>query len=165
MMALANGKGASGVVAANLPFGVGTRVSPDAAKYEKAHATYVALQGKALGSGGTDAARATINEAVPTYDKPQSAMVSGITNQLNNLDLAHLKTQMLTPTYQQGDEKGFTQKSAAFDNVIKPSMMPAITPILQLSGAQQRAAVQSAVKSNPSLRPAFEMLFNNGMLK
>jgi hypothetical protein len=165
MMALAKGKGTSGAVAGFLPSGVSTRISPDAAKYEKAHATYVALQGKALGSGGTDAARATIDEAVPTYEKPQSAMISGITNQLNNLDLAHLKTQMLTPTYQQGDEKGFTQKSAAFDNVIKPSMMPAIAPVLQLSGAQQRAAVQSAVKSNPSLRPAFEMLFNNGMLK
>lgn len=161
MIGLANNKGVSGAVAGNLPFGAGSRISPDAAKYEKLHATYVALQGKALGGGGTDAARATIDEAVPTYDKPQSAMVSGLQTQLNNLDMAHLKTQFLTPTYQKGDEKTYTAQSAAFDQNIKPSMIPA----LQLSGDAQRSAVQAAIKANPSLRSSFEWAFNNGMLK
>jgi hypothetical protein len=161
MLQLAQNKGLGGAAVGVLPSSVGTRISPDAATYQKAHATYVALQGKALGSGGTDAARATIDEAVPTYDKPQSAMVTGLTNQLNNLDLAHLKTQFLTPTYQRGDEKAYTQQSAAFDQNVKPSMMP----ILQLSGPQQRAAVQAAIKANPALRPNFEWAFNNGLLR
>jgi hypothetical protein len=119
------------------------------------------LQGKALGSGGTDAARATIDEAVPTYDKPQSAMVSGLGTQLNNLDISHLKTQFLTPVYQRGDEKAFTQQSAAFDQNVKPSM----APVLMMNGPQQRAAVQAAIKANPSLRANFEWAFNNGLLK
>lgn len=161
MLGLAQNKGAGGSAIGLLPEGVSTRISPDAAKYQKLHATYVSLQGKALGGGATDAARATIDEAVPTYDKPQPAMVSGIQTQLNNLDLAHLKTQFLTPTYQQGDEKAYTQQSAAFDQNIKPTMIPA----LQLSGDQQRAAVQAAVKANPSLKPNFEWAFNNGLLK
>lgn len=161
MIGLAQNKGIGGSMVGVMPSAIGTKISPDAAEYQKLHATYVALQGKALGSGGTDAARATIDEAVPTYDKPQSAMVSGLTTQLNNLDLAHLKTQFLTPTYQAGNEKQYTQQSAAFDQNIKPVMMP----ILQMSGGQQRAAVQAAVKANPSLRANFEWAFNNGMLK
>lgn len=161
MINLAHNKGAVGSAIGVLPESVGTKISPDAATYQKLHATYVALQGKALGSGGTDAARATIDEAVPTYDKPQSAMVGGLTTQLNNLDLSHVKTQFLTPIYQAGNEKTYTQQSAAFDQNIKPSMVPALT----LSGDAQRAAVQSAVKANPSLRSNFEWAFNNGLLK
>jgi hypothetical protein len=162
MMDLANNKGLGGaIVGSALPENISTRLSPDAAKYQKLHATYVALQGKALGSGGTDAARATIDEAVPTYDKPQSAMVSGLGTQLNNLDISHVKTQFLTPIYQRGDEKAFTQQSAAFDQNIKPSM----APILMMNGPQQRAAVQAAIKANPSLRANFEWAFNNGLLK
>lgn len=161
MIDLANKKGAGGMAVGLLPSGVSTRISPEAAKYQKLHATYVALQGKALGAGGTNEARATINESVPTYDKPQSAMVSGLQTQLNNLDLAHLKTQYLTPTYQKGDEKAYTAQSAAFDQNIKPSMIGA----LQMQGDQQRAAVQAAIKANPSLRANFEWAFNNGMLK
>lgn len=161
MLSLAGNKGAVGTAVGVLPESVSTKVSPDAAKYQKLHATYVALQGKALGASGTNEARATINESVPTYDKPQSAMVSGLQTQLNNLDMAHLKTQFLTPIYQKGDEKGFTQQSAAFDQNIKPTMLP----VLQLSGPQQRAAVQAAIKANPSLRSNFEWAFDNGMLK
>ncbi|WP_176136830.1 lytic transglycosylase domain-containing protein [Paraburkholderia atlantica] len=161
MIHLAGNKGLAGGAIGLLPEGVSTRISPDAATYQKLHATYVALQGKALGSGGTDASRATIDEAVPTYDKPQPAMVQGLTTQLNNLDLAHLKTQFLTPIYQKGDEKSYTQQSAAFDQNIKPSMIP----MLQMSGEAQRASVQAAIKANPSLRANFEWAFNNGLLK
>lgn len=161
MMDLANKKGASGAAIGILPEGVSTKISPEAAEYQKLHATYVSMQGKALGSGGTDSSRATIDESVPTYDKPQSAMVSGLNTQLNNLDLSHVKTQFLTPIYQQGNEKTYTQQSAAFDQNIKPAMVPMLT----LSGPAQRAAVQAAVKANPSLRPNFEWAFSNGLLK
>jgi hypothetical protein len=161
MLDLAKNKGAVGTAVGVLPESISTKISPDAAKYQKLHATFVSLQGKALGGGATDAARATIDEAVPTYDKPQSAMMSGLQTQLNNLDMAHVKTQFLSPIYQKGDEKAFTQQSAAFDQNVKPSMVPALT----LSGEAQRAAVQAAVKDNPSLRANFEWAFNNGLLK
>lgn len=161
MLNIAHNQGIGGTVARMLPADVATRISNDAAEYQKAHANYVSLQGKALGSGGTDASRATLNEAVPTYDKPQDAKIAGLTNQLNQLDQMHMKTQFLTPMYSQGNEKTFTTQSAAFDQNIKPSMMP----IFQMSGDQQRAAVQAAVKANPSLRSNFEWAFNNGMLK
>jgi hypothetical protein len=161
MMDLANKKGIGGAAIGVLPEGVSTKISPEAAEYQKLHATYVSMQGKALGSGGTDSSRATIDEAVPTYDKPQTAMVSGLNTQLNNLDLSHVKTQFLTPIYQAGNEKAYTQQSAAFDQNIKPSMVP----ILTTSGGAQRAAVQAAVKANPALRSNFEWAFQNGLLK
>jgi hypothetical protein len=165
MIALAQKQGIGGTLARFAPEGVATRLSTDAAEYGKLHANYVSLQGKALGSAGSDASRATINESVPTYDKPQDAKISGLNNQLNQLDLMHLKRQVMAPLFQQGNEKAYTQQSAAFDNMVKPAMMPTITPILQMNGDQQRAAVQQAVKQNASLKPVFEMMFNNGMLK
>ncbi|MBU9261968.1 hypothetical protein KTD13_16555 [Burkholderia multivorans] len=161
MINLAQKKGTSGMAVGMLPEGIGTRISPDAAKYQKLHATYVSLQGKGLGETGSDAARATINESVPTYDKPQSAMVSGLQTQLNNLDMAHMKTQFLSPLYQQGNEKAYAAQSAAFDQNIKPTMVP----ILQMSGPQQQAAVKAAINANPALRSNFEWAFNNGLLK
>ncbi|SAJ89333.1 hypothetical protein [Burkholderia multivorans] len=161
MIDLAQKKGTSGMAVGMLPEGIGTRISPDAAKYQKLHATYVSLQGKGLGETGSDAARATINESVPTYDKPQSAMVSGLQTQLNNLDMAHMKTQFLSPLYQQGNEKAYAAQSAAFDQNIKPTMVP----ILQMSGPQQQAAVKAAINANPALRSNFEWAFNNGFLK
>jgi hypothetical protein len=161
MLNLAKNKGVTGGALGLLPSGVATRISTDAATYQKLHATYVALQGKALGSGGTDAARETIDEAVPTYDKPQQAMLNGLTTQLNNLDIAHLKTQFLSPLYQSGDEKSYTQKTAAFDRNITPNM----APILRLSGEAQRQAVAQAIKQDPSLKPRFEWAYNNGMLQ
>jgi hypothetical protein len=165
MVNLARNQGYGGTATRFMPEGVATRLSTDAAEYQKLHANYVSLQGKALGSAGSDASRATINQSVPTYDKPQDAKIAGLTNQLNQLDLMHMKRQALSQIYQQGNEKAYAQQSATFDNIVKPSMMPTIAPILQLSGDQQRAAVQQTVKANPSLRPVFEMLFNNGVLK
>lgn len=162
MMTLANNKGAVGSALGVLPESVSTRVSPDAATYQKAHATFVALQGKALGSGGTDAARATLDEAVPMYDKPQSAMVTGLTNQLQNLDLNHIKTQFLTPVYQQGNEKTFTQQSAAFDNNVTPQM----TPVLTMQPGPQRAqALQQMIKADPSIKPKLDWAVQNGILR
>lgn len=161
MMSLANKKGLGGAVVGVMPDTVGTKLSPDAAKYSKAQAAYIGLQGKALGAGATDAARANIENAVPGYDKPQSAMVSGLQDQLNNIDRSHLKTQFLTPLYQQGNEKAFTQQSAAFDQNIKPAMVP----IMQLSGEAQRSAVKAAIAKDPSLQANFKWAWSNGFLK
>ncbi|VVE00788.1 hypothetical protein PIN31115_02092 [Pandoraea iniqua] len=165
MINLARNQGVGGTMARFAPDGVATRLSTDAAEYGKLHANYVSLQGKALGAAGSDASRATINESVPTYDKPQDAKISGLNNQLNQLDLMHLKRQVMNPIFQQGNEKAYSQQSAAFDNMVKPTMMTTITPILQMNGDQQRSAVQQAIKQNASMRPVFEMLFNTGMLK
>jgi hypothetical protein len=133
-------------------------------QYDKAHATFVANQYNAL-SAGTDAARGTVDEMVPGSDKPLSAKIPGLNTQLNNLDYRHLETQLMTPSFQQGDQKGYTTIAAQFHNTVKPEMMPTINPIMQMSGSQQQAAVQAAIKANPALRPAFETLFNAGMLK
>lgn len=161
MIGLANKKDATGTAIGLIPSAIGTKISPEAAEYQKLHATYVSQQGKALGSGGTDASRANIDESVPTYDKPKSAMVSGLNTQLNNLDLAHLKTQYLTPTYQQGDEKAFTQKSAAFDQNVAPAMVPLLT---MPAGPQRAAALQQAIK-NPQMKSRLDWAVQNGLLK
>jgi hypothetical protein len=145
------------------------RVSTDAAEYDKARANLIALRGTGGGGGkdggSTDAARANIGESVPDYGKPQDAMVSGLTKLRNQVAQDQLRRQVLTGAYNSGDSKTYTTLANGFDQNFKPSMMPTISPILQMSGAQQQAAVQAAVKANPSLRSNFEVLFNAGLLK
>lgn len=165
MISIAQNQGYGGTVLRMLPDSVSTRISDDAAEYQKAHANFVSLQGKALGSGGTDASRATLDEAVPTFDKPQTAKLSGLNDQLNQLDWNHLKRQALNPTFQQGNEKTYTQQSAAFDNAIQPSMMPQINSLLSMpTGAARTAALQQAI-SDPRMKAALDLMVQTGQLK
>jgi hypothetical protein len=117
------------------------------------------------GTNGSDAGRALTGESVPDYGKPKSAIQDGLQTQINQLSAQQLKANVLTPVYQSGDSKAYTTLENQFDQTIKPSVMPVISPILKMSGGQQQAAVQAAVKANPALRPSLELLFNAGLLK
>lgn len=166
MIALAKGNGDLTTPSRFLPEDIATRLSNNAAEYQKAHANFVALQGKALGSGGTDASRATIDEAVPMWDKPQAAKLEGLTNQLNQLDLAHIKRQVLSPVFQQGNEKAYTNLSSQFDATIKPGMMPTIMQVLQMGPTPQRSQLLAKIKaSSPQEAQALNMLAQYGVLK
>jgi len=165
MISITNNGGFGDTVSRFMPANVSTRLNSDAAEYQKAHANFVSQQGKALGSGGTDNSRATLNESVPTFDKPQDAKLSGLNDQLNQLDWRHLKRQALNPLYQQGDEKTYTQQSAAFDNAIKPSMMPQIMSVMNMPASPQRtAALQQAIK-DPQMKAALDLMVQTGQLK
>jgi hypothetical protein len=165
MISIAQNQGFGDTASRFLPADVATRINENAAEYQKAHANFVSLQGKALGSGGTDASRATLDEAVPTFDKPQAAKLSGLNDQLNQLDWNHLKRQTLNPTFNQGNEKAYTQQSAAFDNAIKPSMMPQLTSLMGMPASPQRtAALQQAVK-DPQMKAALDLMVQTGQLK
>lgn len=136
-------------------------VSPDAAEYEKQRANVISLLANQQGTNGSDAGRALTGESVPDYGKPKQAIQDGLQTQINQIRAQQLKANMLTPVYQSGDSKAYTTLENQFDQNVKPSMMP----VLSLSGDAQRAAVQSALKANPALRPNFEWAFNNGLLK
>lgn len=162
MLDITNKNAPGDTLARLLPQEWATRLSNDAAEYEKAHALYTSLQGKALGSGGTDASRANQGAAVPDFTKPQGAKLQGLTAQLQQLDMNHLKTQFLTPIYQQGNEKQFTQQNAAFDQNITPSMVPMLT---MPAGPQRAQALQQAIKADPSIKPRLDWAVQNGLLK
>jgi hypothetical protein len=165
MISIAQNGGFGDTVSRFMPTDVATRINSDAAEYQKAHANFVSQQGKALGSGGTDNSRATLDESVPTFDKPQDAKISGLTDQLNQLDWRHLKRQALNPVYQQGNEKAYTQQSAAFDNAIKPSMMPQLSQYMSMpAGPQRTAALQQAIK-DPQMKAALDLMVQTGQLK
>jgi hypothetical protein len=138
-------------------------VSPEAAEYEKQRANVIALlANQSAGKDGvTDSGRALTGESVPDYGKPKQAIQDGLQTQINQLRAQQLKANLLTPVYQSGDSKAYTTLENGFDQAIKPSMMP----ILTLSGDAQRAAVQAAIKANPSLHSNFEWAFKNGLLK
>ena len=138
-----------------------TGTNANVAEYEKQRANVIALMGKSLGSGATDAGRANIAESIPDYGKPQAAMIEGIQTQINQLNAALLRRQMLTGAYNAGNSANYTGLANGFDQNIKPSMMP----ILGMSGAAQQKAVQAAIKANPALRSSFEWAYNHGLLK
>jgi hypothetical protein len=140
---------------------VAPTISPDAAEYEKQRANVIQLLAGQNGTNGSDKGRELTGESVPDYGKPNKAIQDGLQTQINQLRAQQLKASLLTPVYQSGDSKKYTTLENQFDQAIKPSMMP----ILSLSGDAQRAAVQSAIKSNPALRSNFEWAYNNGLLK
>jgi hypothetical protein len=165
MISIAKNGGFGDTVSRFMPADMATRINSDAAEYQKAHANFVSQQGKALGSGGTDNSRATLDESVPTFDKPQDAKISGLTDQLNQLDWRHLKRQTLNPVYQAGNEKAYTQQSAAFDNAIKPSMMPQLSQYMSMPvGPQRTAALQQAIR-DPQMKAALDLMVQTGQLK
>ncbi|RKP56356.1 hypothetical protein [Pararobbsia silviterrae] len=141
-----------------LPQDVAKRVNGDAAEYLKAHSNFVSLQGKALGNGGTDASRDTLDNSVPTFDIPADARLSGLNDQLNQLDWNHLKRQTLNPVFQQGDQKTYTAQSASFDNAISPAMMPQIMSLLNMPPGPARGQALQAAAQNPQLKAALDIV-------
>ena len=137
------------------------RLSTDAAEYEKQRANVIALMGKSLGGGGTDASRANIAESIPDYGKPKAAMLDGLQTQRNQVAIGNLRRQTLTPSYNAGDANTYTSLSNGFDQNIKPSM----APILQMQGKDQAVAIQQAIKANPALKSSFQWALDNGFVK
>jgi hypothetical protein len=165
MISITQNGGIGDVAARMLPEGIATRISSDAADYQKAHANFISLQGKALGAGATDTSRANLNDSVPTFDKPADAKLSGLNDQLNQLDWNHLKRQTLNPLYLQGNEKAYAQQSAAFDSSVQPSMMPQLNQYLAMpAGPMRTQALQQAIQ-NPQMKAALDLMVQTGQLK
>lgn len=142
-----------------------TYASPAAAEYDKTRAFLINAGGAAMGDHNTDSARANLDRMIPEFGKPDQAKIDGINQAKNQVTMQALRANVMTPLFQAGDAKAYTGLANQFDTTIKPEMMPSIAPIMQMSGAQQQAAVQAAAKANPALRPAFKTLFEAGALK
>ena len=148
-----------------LPDSLATRVNSDAAEYQKQHANYVSLQGKALGGGGTDTARATIDESVPDFGKPQAAKIFGLNTQLNQIDMNHLKRQVVTGAFQNGDQSAYTGLSNQFDNIVNPSMMPQLNSVIGMPAGPQRGTLLKQLSADPKMNQVLHLLANQGVLK
>lgn len=142
-----------------------TYASPAAAEYDKTRAFLINAGGAAMGDHNTDSARANLDRMIPEFGKPDQAKIDGINQAKNQVTMQALRANVMTPLFQAGDAKAYTGLANQFDTTIKPEMMPSIAPIMQMSGAQQQAAVQAAAKANPALLPAFKTLFSAGALK
>lgn len=165
MLGMAKNQGIGDLIPRLLPADVAGKLSGDAATYQKLQANFIAMQGKALGNAGTDASRETLENAVPGFDKPQSAKMTGLTDQLDQLDWRHIKRQALSPAFQSGDPKQYTQLSADFDNTVTPSMMPKLLPIISAPPSPGRTqAIQQAI-SDPQTKAALDLMVRTGQLK
>jgi hypothetical protein len=165
MLGMAKNQGIGDFIPRMMPADYASKISGDAATYQKLQANFIAMQGKALGNAGTDASRETLENSVPGFDKPQSAKLTGLTDQLNQLDWRHVKRQALSPVFQVGDPKQYTQLSAQFDNTVTPSMMPKLLPFLSAPPSPARTqALQQAIQ-DPKMKAALDLMVRTGQLK
>jgi hypothetical protein len=142
-----------------------TYASPAAAEYDKTRAFLINAGGAAMGDHNTDAARANLDRMIPEFGKPTTAKIDGIQQGRNQVDMSALRADVMTPLFQSGDSKTYTSLANQFDTTIKPQMMPTIRQLMSIQDKSQLAGqVQSAIKGNPSMKPALELLFNNGVL-
>ena len=138
-----------------------TSVSTDAAEYEKQRANLISMLSAQNGTNGTDAGRALTGDSVPDFGKPKDAIKDGLTTLKNQTMVQQLKSQFLTPSYQSGDSKTYTQKEGEFDRNISPSMMSLIT----MPAGQSRAMLLQSAAKDPAMRAKLEWAMQNGMLK
>jgi|SRR5882672_114882 len=138
-----------------------TAVNPDAAEYEKQRANVISLLAAQNGTNGTDAGRALTGESVPDFGKPKSAIQDGLETLKNQTIAQQLKINLLTPVYQSGDSKAYTNLENQFDQNISPS----IVPLLTMPPGQSRAMLLKKAASNPSTKAKLNWAAENGLLK
>ncbi|BDC37925.1 hypothetical protein [Paraburkholderia terrae] len=159
MRQISQGQNLFGRLGAMIPGDVGALANSNQATYQKLRAS--ALMNMAPGGTGTDASRATVDQSLPDYDKPQATQLAGIDNAAGQVTLNHVKRQFLNPIYNSRDADAFTQKSAEFDQNVTPSMARVLTiPDI----AQRKAAVNAMIQQNPAYKPGFQWALTNGLL-
>lgn len=142
-----------------------TYASPAAAEYDKTRAFLINAGGAAMGDHNTDAARANLDRMIPEFGKPTQAKIDGIQQGRNQVDMSALRADLMTPMFQSGDSKTYTSLANQFDTTVKPQMMPAIRQLMSIQDKGQLAQqLQSTIKANPTMKPALDLLFNNGVL-
>lgn len=158
MKQLATGKGllTTGALGTGL-----TSINPTAAEYEKQRANVVALLSKQLGTNGTDAGRALTGESVPDYGKPEAAIHDGLQTLMNQTRVLQMKANFLTPAYNNGDSKAYTDLENQFDQNVSPGMVPVLT----MQPGPQRAAALKTIAQDPAMRGRLEWAIKNGILK
>jgi hypothetical protein len=157
----ANG-GIGGMIASS---GYAPYFSSDAAEYDKTRAFLISTLGKDLGKNNSDAARANLAQMIPEYGKPLQAKLDGLQQGRDQVAMKSLRGSFLTPAFNSGDTKSYTDLANQFDNNVKPSMLPTITNVLGMKPGPDRAAALSAAAKNPQMRSALELLIKGGMLK
>ena len=136
-------------------------VNPDAAEYEKQRANLIAQLAQQNGTNGTDAGRLLTADSVPDFGKPKSAIADGLATLKNQTVAQQLKANFLTPHYQAGDSKKYTEMENKFDQNISPAMVPMLTA----PPGPERAAMLKQAAQNPAMRARLEWAAQNGLLK
>ena len=138
-----------------------TAIMPGAAEYEKGRANLIAQIANQNGTNGSDAGRALTGQSVPDYGKPKDAIASGLQTLRNQTVANQLKTNFLTPIYQEGDSKKYT----ALENQFDQNVSPAIVPLLTMPAGQSRALLLKNAVKDPAMKAKLNWAAENGLLK
>ncbi len=138
-----------------------TSVSPAMAEYEKQRANVIALLANQNGTNGTDAGRALTGESVPDFGKPKAAIADGLNTLKNQVIAQQIKANFLTPSYQAGDSKTYTNLENQFDQNVSPSMVP----ILTMPAGPARAAALQNMRKQPGMEAKLNWAITNGLIK
>lgn len=136
-------------------------INPDAAEYEKARANVISQIASGAGDKNTDANKALIEQAVPDFGKPKSAIEDGLKTQHSQIVAQQLKAQLLTPVFNSGDSKTYTTLENEFDKHISP----AIVPILTMPGGPAKAEAIKEARKQPGMEARLQWAAEHGLLK
>lgn len=164
MQALAANKNPA-LTAGALGTAIAPIVSPDAAEYEKQRANVIQLLAAQNGTNGSNEGRALTGESVPDYGKPKTAIQDGLQTQINQVRAQQLKSNILTPVYQAGDSKAYTQLENQFDQTVKPSMIPQLSTYISMPPGPQRAMALKQAIADPHMKAALDLMVTTGQLK
>lgn len=136
-------------------------INPDAAEYEKARANVITQIASGAGDHNTDANKALIEQAVPDFGKPKSAIEDGLKTQHSQIVAQQLKAQLLTPVFNAGDSKTYTTLENEFDKHVSP----AIIPILTMPGGPAKAEAIKEARKQPGMEARLQWAAEHGLLK
>lgn len=145
---------------ANKLYNVQGIFSSDAQLFDKARDNLITQVSTSSGMS-TDAARAIVDGAIPSYGMNPQAIQTGLGQIKAQVQMRMVKGDYLSDAYANGDARAYNQRENQFDQMMTPS---AAAIIKMPSGAARNQAI-AAAKNNPQDAQALRWGLNVGLLR
>lgn len=145
---------------ANKLYNVQGIFSSDAQLFDKARDNLITQVSNSSGMS-TDAARAIVNGAIPSYGMNPQAIQTGLGQIKAQVQMRMVKGDYLSDAYANGNAQAYNQRENQFDQM----MTPAAAAIIKMPPGLTRNQAIAAAKNNPQDAQALRWGLNVGLLR
>lgn len=145
---------------ANKLYNVQGIFSSDAQLFDKARDNLITQVSNSSGMS-TDAARAIVNGAIPSYGMNPQAIQTGLGQIKAQVQMRMVKGDYLSDAYANGNAQAYNQRENQFDQM----MTPAAAAIIKMPPGLARNQAIAAAKNNPQDAQALRWGLNVGLLR
>lgn len=145
---------------ANKLYNVQGIFSSDAQLFDKARDNLITQVSNSSGMS-TDAARAIVDGAIPSYGMNPQAIQTGLGQIKAQVQMRMVKGDYLSDAYANGNAQAYNQRENQFDQM----MTPAAAAIIKMPPGRARNQAIAAAKSNPQDAQALRWGLNVGLLR